>query len=130
MSDALIAGLSGVAANAPGRAPGQGATVLGGQGQTDEDKWNELDAKVNEYPMLRSFKAIGTGGDAFAAAMAVAAAGALARAPLAEEQIVCRPSRGGKYVAVTLGPLRIESPEELKSVYAAMKEDNRLRYFL
>ena len=78
MSDALIAGLSGVAANAPGRAPGQGATVLGGQGQTDEDKWNELDAKVNEYPMLRSFKAIGTGGDAFASAMARKAEGTAA----------------------------------------------------
>ena len=68
--------------------------------------------------------------DGSGGALRVAESGALARAPLAEEQIVCRPSRGGKYVAVTLGPLRIESPEELKSVYAAMKEDDRLRYFL
>ncbi|KAK9815525.1 hypothetical protein WJX72_005056 [[Myrmecia] bisecta] len=45
---------------------------LGGQGETSQEKWRQLDEKVNTYPMQREFKAIGTGGDDFAQAVVAA----------------------------------------------------------
>ena len=128
MQDALISGLSEVAQTS-GRTPSTPTTVLGAA-TDDEAKWAELDAKVNEYPILRSFKAIGTGGDDFVAAMGAAAAGALGRDALAAEQLSARPSSGGKYIAVTVGPLRIESSDQLQAVYKAMQADGRMKYFL
>mmetsp|Transcript_28100 Transcript_28100/g.53530 ORF Transcript_28100/g.53530 Transcript_28100/m.53530 type:complete len:193 (-) Transcript_28100:217-795(-) len=113
---------------ASGRVAETRNVVLGGESVTP-DSWEELDAKVNDYPIMRGFKAIGTGGDDFVKSMVAQVEKALGRS-VPEEVVAVRPSSKGKYVSVNIEPVVVNSGEEVLAVYTAMKEDSRLKWFL
>ena len=96
--------------------------VLGGN--DSEEKWRELDEKFNEYPDLRTFKGIGeAGADPGLFKRAVVAAVESVVGPVDEaKQVSVRDSSGGKYVSVTVGPVTVNSGDEVVKVYAAMRE--------
>jgi putative lipoic acid-binding regulatory protein len=114
------------AAGRDGAAPGVNV-VLGGD--ADEAAWRELDEKVNgAYPNQRTFKAIGAGGADFVAAMTAAVVGA--GVAVHEECVAVRPSATLKYASVTIGPVWVTSADQVLAIYAAMRADERLRFFL
>ncbi|KAL4587049.1 hypothetical protein LXL04_011699 [Taraxacum kok-saghyz] len=104
--------------------------VLGGTVTDDStDEWLTLDQKVNSYPTVRGFTAIGTGGDDFVQAMVVAVESVLQH-PIPLEQVKQKMSSGGKYVSVNIGPVQVLSSEQVQAVYNAMRRDDRMKYFL
>ncbi len=126
---------------ASGREAQEGNTGVLGPGSTPES-WEELDAKVNEYPILRKFQIIGEAGGAppgasgsgavpgegFQVDMVTAVAGVLGSVP--PELVSRRPSRGGKYVSVRVGPLEVACREDLEAVFRAIKADARVKWVL
>ncbi|KAL7606390.1 hypothetical protein Lser_V15G14588 [Lactuca serriola] len=104
--------------------------VLGGTVTDDStDEWLTLDQKVNTYPTVRGFTAIGTGGDDFVQAMVVAVESVLQH-PIPLGQVKQKMSSGGKYVSVNIGPVQVVSSEQVQAVYNAMRRDDRMKYFL
>ncbi|GJP39804.1 hypothetical protein CLOM_g24144 [Closterium sp. NIES-68] len=103
--------------------------VLGGTASEYGDDWLELDKKVNTYPSLREFTAIGSGGGDFAVAMVLAVQSVIPT-DTPELQVVTRESATGRYISVKIGPVRMDSSEQVRAVYQAMKQDPRMRYFL
>ncbi|CAD6244349.1 unnamed protein product [Miscanthus lutarioriparius] len=69
------------------------------------DEWLVLDKKVNTYPTVRGFTAIGTGGDDFVQSMVVAVESVIEER-IPEGQISQKVSAKGKYVSVKIGPIR------------------------
>ncbi|PIM98533.1 hypothetical protein CDL12_25032 [Handroanthus impetiginosus] len=110
---------------------GQTTNVVIGGTVTDDstDEWLALDQKVNSYPTVRGFTAIGTGGDDFVQAMVVAVESVLQH-PIPEGQVKQKLSSGGKYVSVNIGPVQVVSSEQVQAVYNAMRRDDRMKYFL
>lgn len=78
--------------------------------------------QVNEYPGQRTFKAIGSGGAEFVAAMVKCAERVVG--PLHEECVSTRASAKGNYTSVTLS-VWVESPDQVLAIYSNMKEDSR-----
>ena len=70
-------------------------------------------AQVNTYPGHRNFKAIGVGGDAFVQSMTQAVESVMG-GPLHEECIQHRPSAKGSYISVTLGPILVQSTDQVR----------------
>ncbi|CAI5473643.1 unnamed protein product [Closterium sp. Yama58-4] len=103
--------------------------VMGGTASEYGDDWLELDKKVNTYPSLRDFTAIGSGGEDFAVAMVQAVQSVLPK-DVAELQVVTRESAKGRYISVKIGPVRMDSSEQVRAVYQAMKQDPRMRDFV
>lgn len=104
--------------------------VMGGTAATPySDDWLELDKKVNTYPSFRGFTAIGTGGEDFIVSMVVAVESVLGIG-IPKWQVSARESAGGRYVSVKIGPVKMESSDQVRAVYQAMKKDERMRYFL
>ncbi|XP_020551399.1 uncharacterized protein LOC105168421 isoform X2 [Sesamum indicum] len=128
--------------------------VIGGTVADDSaNEWLALDQKVNTYPTVRGFTAIGTGGDDFVQAMVVAVESVLQQ-PIPEfcpfpwvaffqkkgiskknlscleGQVKQKISSGGKYVSVNIGPVQVVSSEQVQAVYNAMRRDDRMKYFL
>ena len=83
--------------------------------------------QVNEYPGQRTFKAIGSGGDDFVVSMERSVASVVGT--VHAECVSHRFSAQGKYVSVTVGPVWVESPEQVLAIYENMKADGRLRFF-
>ena len=83
---------------------------------------------MNKYPIEREFKAIGAGGDDFVRAMVAAVESVLG--PVPQGAVRLRPSSGGRYVCVSLGPLHITGPEQIKRIYAGMKADGRAKFLI
>ncbi|KAA8533314.1 hypothetical protein F0562_033153 [Nyssa sinensis] len=110
---------------------GQTTNVVMGGTVTDDstNEWLALDQKVNSYPTVRGFTAIGTGGDDFVQAMVVAVESVLQK-PIPEGQVKQKLSSGGKYVSVNIGPVQVVSSEQVQAVYNAMRRDDRMKYFL
>ena len=104
----------------------------------DWESWEELDAKVNDYPIQRKFQIIGESGgaaegggipgEAFQADVVAAVSGVLGSVPLG--LVSRRPSRGGKYVSVRVGPLEVACREDLEAVFRAIKADARVKWVL
>ncbi|PRQ39894.1 putative YbeD-like domain-containing protein [Rosa chinensis] len=104
--------------------------VIGGTVADDSTtEWLDLDQKVNSYPTVRGFTAIGTGGDDFVQAMVVAVESVLQQ-PVPEGRVKQKLSSGGKYVSVNIGPVQVISSEQVQAVYNAMRRDDRMKYFL
>lgn len=104
--------------------------VIGGTVTGDStNEWLELDQKVNSYPMVRGFTAIGTGGDDFVQAM-VFAVESVIQEPIPEGRVRHKLSSRGKYVSVNIGPVQVVSSEQVQAVYNAMRRDDRMKYFL
>ncbi|XP_051122610.1 uncharacterized protein LOC127245651 isoform X2 [Andrographis paniculata] len=110
---------------------GQSTNVIIGGTVTDDStkEWRALDQKVNTYPTVRGFTAIGTGGDDFVHAMVVAVESVLQKT-IPEDQVKQKSSSGGKYVSVNIGPVQVVSFEQVQAVYSAMRRDDRMKYFL
>lgn len=104
--------------------------VIGGTVTDDStNEWLTLDQKVNSYPTVRGFTAIGTGGDDFVHAMVIAVESVL-EYTIPRGQVKQKISSGGKYVSVNIGPVQVVSSEQVQAVYNAMKRDVRMKYFL
>ncbi|KAI0516116.1 uncharacterized protein LOC110099438 isoform X2 [Dendrobium catenatum] len=104
--------------------------IIGGTVKDDAtNEWLALDQKVNSYPTVRGFTAIGTGGDDFVNAMVVAVESVL-HEPIPEDRVTHKLSSRGKYVSVNIGPIRVVSSEQVQAVYNAMRRDERMKYFL
>ncbi|KAK9108495.1 hypothetical protein Syun_024506 [Stephania yunnanensis] len=104
--------------------------VIGGTVADDStNEWLALDQKVNSYPTVRGFTAIGTGGDDFVQAMVVAVESVL-QEPIPEGHVRQKLSSRGKYVSVKIGPVQVVSSEQVQAVYNAMRRDDRMKYFL
>ncbi|KAI5351941.1 uncharacterized protein LOC110769470 [Prunus avium] len=110
---------------------GQTTNVVIGGTVTDDstNEWLALDQKVNSYPTVRGFTAIGTGGDDFVQAMVVAVESVIQQ-PVPEGHVRQKVSSRGKYVSVNIGPVQVISSEQVQAVYNAMRRDDRMKYFL
>ncbi|KAJ9176182.1 hypothetical protein P3X46_011521 [Hevea brasiliensis] len=110
---------------------GQTTNVVIGGTVTDDstNEWLALDQKVNSYPTVRGFTAIGTGGDDFVQAMVVAVESVIQQ-PIPEGHVKQKVSSRGKYVSVNIGPVQVVSSEQVQAVYIAMRRDDRMKYFL
>jgi putative lipoic acid-binding regulatory protein len=127
-ADAVIRSLAGVS-KAEGRdVSDTGRRLVLGLDQEDEQSWDALDKKVNQYPLVREFKCIGSGGEDFVTSL-LAAAMEVTKRPLRREEVVVRQSRKGNYQSVCIY-VDVASGEEVKAIFAALKKDTRLRYFL
>jgi putative lipoic acid-binding regulatory protein len=107
-----------------------GRNLVLGADNTD-DGWRALDEKVNKYPFVREFKAIGGGGadgEDFVLSM-MAAASSVTGEVLQREQVVVRASRTGKYLSVNLRVM-VQNGDQVMAIFQAMKADARMRYFL
>lgn len=122
-AQALIHTLSGVHKSS-GRASSAVNVILGAD--NSEEAWRCIDQKVNSYPSLREFTAIGSGGSSFRQSMVSAVQAVVG--PV--ECVTQRCSTGGRYVSVTVGPVLVSSADDVLEVYTRMKTDHRLRYFL
>lgn len=76
--------------------------------------------QVNKYPCQRVFNAIGTGGDDFKAKMMQAVESVVGTIHV--ECVSERPSSGGKYVSVRIGPVWVENADQVGALYAAAVE--------
>lgn len=102
--------------------------VIGGTVKMDSgSEWNAIDQKVNVYPMVRDFTAIGTGGDEFVQAM-VQAVESVTETPVLK--VTKKLSSQGNYVSVTIRGITLITSEQVRAVYDAMRKDVRMKYFL
>ncbi|KAL0539124.1 hypothetical protein IC582_023302 [Cucumis melo] len=103
--------------------------VLGGTVTSDSsNEWLALDQKVNSYPGVRGFTAIGTGGDDFVQSMVVAVESVIQQ-PIPEGKVRHKLSAKGKYISVNIGPVQVISSEQVQAVYNAMKRDDPFNPF-
>lgn len=100
-------------------------TVFG----SDQMSWKEVDEAVNEYPGERTFTAIGEGTLAFQEAMVSCVEREL-NCKVHEEAILVRPSKGGKYVSVKIGPVVVTNPDQVVNIFGSMKQDPRLKWYI
>jgi putative lipoic acid-binding regulatory protein len=88
-----------------------------------------VDEAVNNYPCERVFTAIGEGSVDFKAAMVSCVEEGL-NCTVCAERVVVRPSSGGKYQSVRIGPVIVAHAGKVIDVFALMKKDQRLKWFL
>jgi uncharacterized protein len=80
-----------------------------------------------DYPTDYPFKVIGGSADDFELHVRTVMGQAAPGVALGEATV--RPSSGGKYLSVTLDA-RLESEEQRRAIYEALKADSRVVYFL
>lgn len=88
-----------------------------------------MDARVNTYPMHRSFTAVGHGDDEFVTAMRVVVESVLTLS-LDSDSVRVRASSKGTYVSVTLGPVPVRSPDQVLEVMRSIKADPRVKFYM
>jgi putative lipoic acid-binding regulatory protein len=122
-SEEASARLGGVA---PPKTP---TTTVMASAESDE-KWKELDARVNEYPSERKFQAIGSDPDGtFVESIKSVISMALDGRVIHPENVSGRASSGGKYVSANV-TCEMRSGEEVIAVYKALKADPRVLWYL
>ncbi|GIL97804.1 hypothetical protein Vretimale_3351 [Volvox reticuliferus] len=105
------------------------AAQAGGAAATTDDiwaDWRQVDSKVNKYPSQRLFTAVGSGGEDFRAAM-VKCVEDVVGGPVAVD---VRASSGGNYQSVRVGPVTVNSPDQVLEVFIKMRQDKRLKFHL
>ncbi|KAL7604585.1 hypothetical protein Lser_V15G16528 [Lactuca serriola] len=102
-----------------------GDTVIDGS----SGEWLTLSQKLDTYPSVRRFTAIGIGGNDFVQSMILAVESVIQH-PVQQEHVKQRVSSGGKYVSVSIGPIQVVSREHVRAVYNAMRGDDRIKFFL
>eukprot|EP00882_Tetradesmus_deserticola_P006491 GHRQ01006830.1.p1 GENE.GHRQ01006830.1~~GHRQ01006830.1.p1 ORF type:complete len:162 (+),score=39.34 GHRQ01006830.1:557-1042(+) len=107
---------------------GQSIGDLGFKAFVSEAEWRKIDKKVNKYPGQRTFTAIGAGGDGFKATMLAAVESVVGSVHV--ECISERPSSGGKYVSVRIGPVWVQDADQVVAVFNKMREDDRLKWYM
>eukprot|EP00238_Polyblepharides_amylifera_P005310 CAMPEP_0196575128 /NCGR_PEP_ID=MMETSP1081-20130531/4677_1 /TAXON_ID=36882 /ORGANISM="Pyramimonas amylifera, Strain CCMP720" /LENGTH=165 /DNA_ID=CAMNT_0041893331 /DNA_START=112 /DNA_END=609 /DNA_ORIENTATION=+ len=127
-ADVVLSAIDEVS-KASGRKAGTLNLVLGIDGDGSDEEWHKLDEKVNEYPQQRDFRGIGTGGEDFKNSMVAAVERAVQR-EVPAEAVSTRPSSKGNYISVAIGPITINSGDEVLAIFTAMKEDPRLRWLI
>ncbi|KAB1225823.1 hypothetical protein CJ030_MR1G027851 [Morella rubra] len=127
--EAVLKAISEVS-KAEGRVGQTTNVIIGGTVADDStNEWRDLDQKVNSYPTVRGFTAIGTGGEDFVQAMVVAVESVIQQ-PIPKGRVRQKVSSRGKYVSVNIGPIQVISSEQVQAVYNAMRRDERMKYFL
>ncbi|KAG6425500.1 hypothetical protein SASPL_115938 [Salvia splendens] len=125
--EAVLKAISEVS-KAEGRVGQTTNVVIGGTVADDStNEWLALDQKVNSYPTVRGFTAIGTGGNDFVQAMVVAVESVL-QMPIPEGQVKQKISSGGKYVSVNIGPVQVISSEQVLSLSLGRHDVKYKRY--
>jgi uncharacterized protein len=82
---------------------------------------------IIEYPTDYPFKVIGGSADDFESHVRTVMGQAVPGVALGEATV--RPSSGGKFLSVTLD-VRLESEEQRRAIYEALKSDARVVYYL
>ena len=77
--------------------------------------------RFHHFPGDYMFKVIGFGGQEFAASVRLAAETVLGPLAGADQRLTSRPSRGGRYTAVTL-ETRVADAQQVLDIYAALKQ--------
>ncbi|KIY95484.1 hypothetical protein MNEG_12478 [Monoraphidium neglectum] len=117
---------------AAGPGPQSSGPVREFSAYTSVDEWKKLDSKVNTYPCTRSFQAIGVsdGTGAFKADILGAVQSVVGQVHV--ECINERPSSGGKYTAVRIGPVHVQSGDQVVEIFARIKEagGSRLKWYM
>jgi putative lipoic acid-binding regulatory protein len=90
------------------------------------DPCKDVDEVLIEYPDQREFVSIGSG-DSYVADIVAAVEGVIGT-KMAKEKIHSRPSSSGKYISVRVGPVWVQSEEEVFAIYSVMRQDPRTRY--
>ncbi|KAG2452480.1 hypothetical protein HYH02_002719 [Chlamydomonas schloesseri] len=109
-----------------GAASSTGSAASATSSQDWVEDWRRSDAKVNKYPDMREFTAVGSGGEDFKAAMVKCVEDVVG----GPAPVSTRESSGGNYLSVRVGPVRVESPEQVLAVFLAMRKDKRLKFHL
>ncbi|TKY47770.1 hypothetical protein E2542_SST29831 [Spatholobus suberectus] len=110
--EAVLKAISEVS-KAEGRVGQTTNMVIGGTVSDDStNEWLTLDQKVNSYPTVRGFTAIGTGGQDFVQAMVVAVESVIQQ-PIPQGRVKQKLSARGKYVSVNIGPVQVVSSEQV-----------------
>ncbi|KAG2445914.1 hypothetical protein HXX76_000517 [Chlamydomonas incerta] len=123
---AAAGGSSSGSSSSSDGASGTGSAASATSSQDWIEDWRRSDAKVNKYPDMREFTAVGAGGEDFKAAMVKCVEDVVG----GPAPVTTRESSGGNYVSVRVGPVRVESPEQVLSVFLAMRKDKRLKFHL
>jgi len=111
----------------PSAEPAPTTTVMASAETNDE--WRELDAKVNEYPCARKFQAIGVDDGDFVESVRGMISNALGGRHIHPENVTSRPSSKGKYVSANV-TVEMRSGDEVLAVYATLKADKRVLWYL
>ena len=98
--------------------------LLGGTEGTVKE-WEDIDAKVNRYPMLRQFSAIGSGAS-FREAMVEALCQATGQ-NVKPGDVTETKSSGGKYLSIRISVV-VHTPEQVKAVFEKMKGNPGLKW--
>ena len=83
---------------------------------------------MNVYPIHRKFQAIGSRGEDFVQSITAAVSSVVGAIPA--EDVKTRNSRNNNYISVNVGPVWVNSREDLQAVYKALKSDKRARWIL
>ncbi|GLI59012.1 hypothetical protein VaNZ11_000836 [Volvox africanus] len=104
------------------------AAPASGTATTDDiwADWRHVDSKVNKYPSQRLFTAVGSGDEDFRVAM-VKCVEDVVGGPVAVD---VRPSSGGTYQSVRVGPVTVTSPDQVLEIFNKMRQDRRLKFHL
>ena len=124
-TEALLQSLGEVSSTS-GREPGSHLIM---SDDASAEAWQEVDEKVNQYPILREFQAIGSGGDDFRQAMTAAVASVVGY-DIPDSKVSLRWSSKKKYCSVTIGPIEVATREQLTAIYTAMRSDTRVRWWM
>ncbi|CAL9189417.1 unnamed protein product [Musa hybrid cultivar] len=91
--------------------------VIGGTVIYDSaNEWPVLDKKVNLYPTVRRFTAIGTGDDEFVQSMVVAVESVIQKS-IPKGRVSQEVSLRDKYVSANIGPIRVISSEQVPFIF-------------
>lgn len=91
---------------------------------------NNACKQVNKYPCMRSFQAIGVTDPAFKSDMVAAVSSVVGTIHV--ECVSERPSKGGKYTAVRIGPVHVQNSDQVIQIFEKIKEagGSRLKWYM